>query len=556
MKTTPALVGCATVDMLGPVPYCGPWDSSGDETGALAARQATVLSWAHLLALGGAMHRLSQILGLSLTCVVAAYCSGGGGTTSPPATSIATVTVAPAADTTIPGQTVSFTATPLDASGHKVENKSFTWTSSNTGVATVGGGSTGANGNPIVATTVAVGSTTITATSEGKSGSAQLVANQASTAVTGRVIDFTTQAGIANATVIVDRNGTTLGSTTTAADGSFTAGLLQRDAAGGSVLLLAQATGYVGGNVLANVVADATTPGPTIPLAPASSLPGGINGTVRDATTGNGIPGAGVILYNTLGYVNAGNTTADGSGAFSFTGLAAGTYDLVASASGYSQANRYAVAVGNNGVTSGQDAFLSPESGANVIRIVLTWGADPPDLDSHLTGPNADTTRFHVWFNNRLDPTMPPYAGLDHDVTTGYGPESITITRFNSGNYRYSVHDFTDKDSSSSSRMGNSGAKVVVYDGGSVIQTFYVPNQPGTLWTVFEMTGDIAFPTITVRNEMGYASDPASIQSHGGSVASRGTDAALIGRTMHVKKVSKPPTQAKQPLRAFRLPVR
>ena len=79
--------------------------------------------------------------------------------------------------------------------------------------------------------------------------------------------------------------------------------------------------------------------------------------------------------------------------------------------------------MGNNGVTGNQDIVLSL-NGTNDIRIVLTWGAQPTDLDSHLTGPNTDATRFHVYYAGRGSFTSAPFAGLDVDDVSSIGPDN------------------------------------------------------------------------------------------------------------------------------------
>jgi hypothetical protein len=79
---------------------------------------------------------------------------------------VATVTVSPAAASVQVGQTVQLTATPRDASGNPLSGRTITWASSAPGVATVSGAG--------VVTGVAAGAATITATSEGQSGTAAI----------------------------------------------------------------------------------------------------------------------------------------------------------------------------------------------------------------------------------------------------------------------------------------------------------------------------------------------------------------------------------------------
>ena len=77
--------------------------------------------------------------------------------------SVTSVTVSPATASVQAGQTLQLTATPKDANGSALSGRTVTWTTSNVGVATVS--STG------LVSGVAAGSATITAVSEGQSGS-------------------------------------------------------------------------------------------------------------------------------------------------------------------------------------------------------------------------------------------------------------------------------------------------------------------------------------------------------------------------------------------------
>src|SRR5205809_159788 len=79
-------------------------------------------------------------------------------------TPVASVSVAPAAASVQVSGTVQLTATPKDANGTPLSGRAVSWSSSNTSVATVS--SSG------VVTGAAAGAATITATSEGQSGSA------------------------------------------------------------------------------------------------------------------------------------------------------------------------------------------------------------------------------------------------------------------------------------------------------------------------------------------------------------------------------------------------
>src|SRR2546426_243684 len=79
---------------------------------------------------------------------------------------VATVTVSPAAPSVLVGGTAQLTATPLDASGTPLSGRVVTWATSSAAVATVSGSG--------LVTGVAAGTATITATSEGQSGTAAI----------------------------------------------------------------------------------------------------------------------------------------------------------------------------------------------------------------------------------------------------------------------------------------------------------------------------------------------------------------------------------------------
>jgi hypothetical protein len=445
--------------------------------------------------------------------------------TPPP---VAAISVAGPA-TLAPGASAVFTALLLDASGNVLTGRQVTWISSDERIATTDILNAG------IVTAVVPGQVRITASSEGQSGFAFLTVTAPPVTLTGRVINYVTGAGIGGATVNYRKNdggaGSLWGSNTTAADGSFTSPATSTDISQG-VIIEAIATGFVTGRILVlNVLSGGTTFVGDVPLVPTSSMTGGISGTIRNASTGGGLAGATVSVFDNIQTAALATQVSDGSGNFSFTGLAAGTYRLSASATGFQTAQRTGVAVGNGGVTANQDLVLSC-SGCNTVTIVLSWGASPSDLDSHLTGPNADGSRFHVYYAARGSLTAAPFAHLDVDDVTSYGPETITITQMNTGIYRYSIHDFSNRSSTTSSALGASGAKVQVYTSAGLAQTYFVPAQPGTLWTVFELSGTLASPVITPRNTMTFASDPAAITSPPVVSGGETTDAGLIARAV------------------------
>lgn len=83
---------------------------------------------------------------------------------------VAAVTVAPPSATLVPGGTVQLTATTRDAANNVLSGRVVTWQSSDGSVATV-------NGSGLVTAVAAGGPVTITATSEGQSGTSSITVN-------------------------------------------------------------------------------------------------------------------------------------------------------------------------------------------------------------------------------------------------------------------------------------------------------------------------------------------------------------------------------------------
>lgn len=82
------------------------------------------------------------------------------------------------------------------------------------------------------------------------------------------------------------------------------------------------------------------------------------------------------------------------------------------------------------------------------MRIVVSWGSKPTDVDSYL-----DTPGCVVSYRKRECPA----ARLDVDVTNGFGPETVTVTRFDRGTYKFYLKNF------SGDRPLKDTARVVVY---------------------------------------------------------------------------------------------
>lgn len=122
--------------------------------------------------------------------LVAAACGGGGsssptspgGTTTPPNTTVASVAITGSANSVAVGASVQLGATAQNSTGTAV-SATFSWSSSNNAVATVGA-ATG------LVTGVAIGSATITATSSGISSTRAMTVTAALPAPSSAQVDM------------------------------------------------------------------------------------------------------------------------------------------------------------------------------------------------------------------------------------------------------------------------------------------------------------------------------------------------------------------------------
>ena len=107
---------------------------------------------------------------------------------------------------------------------------------------------------------------------------------------------------------------------------------------------------------------------------------------------------------------------------------------------------------------------------SNEVKIMLSWDLVSKRFNSHLIGPGADGTPFHIAFYNKEESTNGmTYVDLDWDDTDSYRPETTTIRKLVDGDYRFYIHNF-----SGDSSLRLSGAKVEVFKGDSKTPDQYV----------------------------------------------------------------------------------
>lgn len=143
---------------------------------------------------------------------------------------------------------------------------------------------------------------------------------------------------------------------------------------------------------------------------------------------------------------------------------------------------------------------------AGELRFVINWGASPSDLDSHLKTPPINGTSYHIYYSSQGSSTSAPFAALDHDVTTGYGPETMTIYQMFPGTYQYYIYNY-----SGSPAITTSNCVVQIYNQTGLIQTMQVPtNGTGRYWYVCDIngsTGQLTYKNVIQETAPGSGKD-------------------------------------------------
>ncbi len=300
--------------------------------------------------------------------------------------------------------------------------------------------------------------------------------------ITGTVTNVSA-VGVSSATVTLATGGSTVGSGVTDGSGNFSISSIPS----GSYDVSISRTGYTTFSGSLTVTGDTDEDFTIVGEAT-------ITGTVINSQTGSGLEGARVAFAEGATTSEADTsspaliTESNSSGTYTINNAPTGSYVCIITLTGFTDR-----VVENLTFSSGTNELAQSTVvetvGEGEIRVILTWGSSPRDLDTHLTGPASDASRFHMYFRSKTPSNSD--VNLDVDDTSSFGPETTTIEELRDGTYRYSVHNYTNRFSSAGAQpIVDSPTVVEVFDSTGSIAT-YTPPTTGTIsgdtWKVFEI---------------------------------------------------------------------
>ena len=351
--------------------------------------------------------------------IITARCGDRAGTSVitvqiPP---VASVAVSPPTSTVLVSKTVQLTATLRDASGAQLTGRTVSWQSSAAGIATV-------NASGLV-TAVAAGQATITATSEGKSGTATITV-QLPPVASITVTPVSPSLGVSQTMQMVatlrDANGaeltgrTVTWETSAAGIATVSASGLVTGVAAGQAVITARSEGQAG-STTATVLAQPPAPVATVTVSPSAPTVL-VNGTVQMSATmkdasGNVLSGRAVTWATSA----SGVATVSASGIV--TGVAAGSATITAASEGKSGTATVTVQIPPVATIA-----VSPAAPSILVNGTVQLSATLKDASG-----NVLTGRTITWETAAASIATVNGSGL----VTGIGAGQVTITARSEG---------------------------------------------------------------------------------------------------------------------------
>ena len=326
-----------------------------------------------------------------------------------------------------------------------------------------------------------------------------------------------------NVSVSFAKSGTTVDDVSTDASGDYS----QDNLILGTYNLTYTKSNFNDANMSSFLATDNQTITANVTLLANTCSAGTVSGTITDAVSGNAVSDVSLSVRSGLN-VTSGNTTgitdiSANNGTYTLSSMSTDGYTVQVSKDGYITSFFNVNVCGN---LTNKDKTISQNLSSGSMRIVLHWGNLTNNvihiLDSHLTGPDNASGRFHIYWNasayygvGNWQAVDNYYYCTDNYTSTGCtteeasdnvsldrddyngppGTETITISKVRSGTYRYSVQDYSNRGLTSPDNLSKSGTTVTVYFNNTAT-TYNVPNDNGSLWTLFTFDNSSGFNSI------------------------------------------------------------
>jgi hypothetical protein len=326
-----------------------------------------------------------------------------------------------------------------------------------------------------------------------------------------------------NVSVSFAKSGTTVDDVSTDASGDYS----QDNLILGTYNLTYTKSNFNDASLSAHLATDNQTVTANVTLLANTCSAGTVSGTISDAVSGNAVSDVSLSIRSgsnvTSGSTTGITATSATNGTYTLSSMSAGGYTVQTSKTGYISSYFNINVCGN---MSNQNTSMSEELNSGTMRIVLHWDNLASNvvsvLDSHLTGPDNASGRFHIYWNaseyygvGDWEDVDNYYYCTDNYTSTGCtteeasdnvsldrddyngppGTETITISKVRSGTYRYSVQDYSNRGLTSPDNLSKSGTTVTVYFNNTAT-TYNVPNDNGSLWTLFTFDNSSGFNSI------------------------------------------------------------
>ena len=145
-----------------------------------------------------------------------------------------------------------------------------------------------------------------------------------------------------------------------------------------------------------------------------------------------------------------------------------------------------------------RDFYLTPELKANeILRIVMSWGEYPTDVDLHVQGINSDAG-VHVFYSNKVySKDGNNVVTLDRDITNSYGPETMTVL-LPGIDFICWCEDFSGRRSNiDATDMGKSPVNIKIWKDDGNVYEFNINssfNDRTYIWNIFKFeNGQVTF---------------------------------------------------------------